>query len=38
MVTRGLTDDAFADRVRRDIDRASASAAIVAHVWKLARL
>ena len=33
MVTRGLTDEAFAERVRRDIERATASSEIAAQVW-----
>lgn len=36
MVTRGLTDEAFAERVRRDVDGATASSDIAAEVWELA--
>ena len=35
-VTRALTDEAFADRVRRDVDLSTASPEIAAEVWELA--
>lgn len=37
MVTLGIVDDAFAEHVRREVERATASAEIAAEIWELAR-
>jgi len=36
IVTRGFADEAFADRIRREVERATASPEIAAQVWELA--
>jgi len=36
MVTSGLTDADFADRIRREVEHASASPEIAAKIWELA--
>ena len=37
LVTRGLADDEFAERIRREVEQASASPAIAAQIWESAR-
>jgi hypothetical protein len=36
LVARGVTDEAFAARTRREVDQASASTEIAARIWALA--
>jgi hypothetical protein len=37
IVTRGLADEEFAERIRREVERVSASPAIAAQIWEAAR-
>ena len=37
MVTRALADEEFAERIRREVEQASASPAIAAQIWESAR-